>query len=283
MSFVRRVNSLLPFQVAIAGRKRNALFSVLDPLFSKSTHDDVIATEFGQIQLDSAHAPERWLSYAFYNILNYYKNSELGQYIAQNAHAGTTFIDVGANLGLYALVARCYGYATLLVEPEPSHAAFLSRNVAVFGRTVAVALSDHFGTMPLYYEDGNSGATSLVSAKGYQQGTDGIPVRTFSSLVSEGLIVNPRDVDLIKIDVEGAEAQTVAGMSDFFGLGCRPAIWCEVRGDRSGRAPGSCRAVAQTLEEFGYAAYEFIGGERREANASKLSDRGVFDMLFEAR
>jgi hypothetical protein len=123
----------------------------------------------------------------------------------------------------------------------------------------------------------------LVSAKGYQQGTDGIPVRTFSSLVSEGLIVNPRDVDLIKIDVEGAEAQTVAGMSDFFGLGCRPAIWCEVRGDRSGRAPGSCRAVAQTLEEFGYAAYEFIGGERREANASKLSDRGVFDMLFEAR
>ena len=47
MSPVRNATRLLPLEVAVAGRKRNALFHLLDPLFRASTRNDIIATPWG--------------------------------------------------------------------------------------------------------------------------------------------------------------------------------------------------------------------------------------------
>ena len=236
MNVLRSINARLPFEVAVAGRKRNVLFSVFDPIFFKTTRNDVISTALGPIYIESTHGPERWLSYAFFNVLNYYKSSALGNYMARNVRARSVFVDVGANLGMYAYVAKSLGYSTYVVEPEPMHAAFLRRNAEIFGKLLAVALSDSIGVLPLFYEERNSGATSLVPAKGYKQGSESVAVCTFSSLSAEGAFSDLDKVTLIKVDVEGAEVQMVSGMAEFLKCGYRPAIWCEVRGDRSGRA-----------------------------------------------
>jgi FkbM family methyltransferase len=282
MTWLRELNSRLPFEVAIAGRKRNLIFAMIDPLFSRTTQSDIIRTRLGSIKIDATQAPERWLSYAFFNIMNFYARSPLGQYMAQDVGPRLTFVDVGANLGVYSLVAKSLGYATYLVEPEPHHASFLIRNTEVFGKVISAALADKPGTMPLFYEEGNSGATSLVPAKGYRQGAEGISVRTFSSLAAEGAFANPADIHLVKIDVEGAEAQTALGMRNFLDLGHRPVIWCEVRGDLSGRAPGTFRAVTSIFETYGYTVSEFAEGRRKHIGfSSELANRGVFDLLFE--
>lgn len=137
------------------------------------------------MSLDASHEPERLLSYSHHTVLTCHRQSELGAVIERLTQPGAVFVDVGANLGLVVLVAKEHGFETVVVAPEPRHAAFLQRNAAVFGGGLAVALSDEPGTLPLYYEDRNSGSTSLFSAASDEKGHE-VPVRTFSELAEAG-------------------------------------------------------------------------------------------------
>src|ERR1700691_1745652 len=159
-----------------------------------------------------------------------YKNSDLGRFISSTDGKGETFIDVGANLGMYTLIAREHGYRTVTVEPDPMHSAFLKRNEATFGKVLSVAFSDEPGHLPLYYDPGNPGATSLFPGPSYVKGDRPVPVETFSAAAARGDFGEPKDIRLVKIDVEGFEANAVRGMTEFLMEGSRPAIWCEVRG-----------------------------------------------------
>jgi FkbM family methyltransferase len=271
---------VLPIDLAVAGRRRNAIFGVLDPLFRATVIGDVILTPSGPLRLEASHPPERMLSYLFYNVLRYYEKSELGRYIEATAKAGTTFIDVGANLGVYSLIARKHGYDAVAIEPEPAHGAFLKRNEETFGKVLELAFSDAAGALPLYYERKNPGATSLFPAPSYIQGEGVVPVQTFSAAASQGALGDPTKIRLVKIDVEGFEAKVVAGMSDFLHSGIKPDIWCEVRGDRSDRNGGSYREVRRILSAFGYVARELRDGRDVQVPEEVLANRGVFDLLF---
>jgi FkbM family methyltransferase len=223
------------------------------------------------------------LSYLFHNVMRKYEKSELGRYIAATAMAGATFIDVGANLGVYSLIARKHGYDAVAIEPEPAHGAFLKRNEETFGKVLEVAFSDEAGELPLYYEPGGDpGSTSLFPAPSYRQGEGVVPVQTFSEAASQGALGDPTKIRLVKIDVEGFEAKVVAGMSGFLGSGVKPDIWCEVRGDRSGRNGGSYREVRQILSTFGYVARELKDGRDVLVPEEVLANRDVFDLLFKA-
>ncbi len=70
-------------------------------------------------------------------------------------------------------------------------------------------------------------------------------------------------------------------MREFLDAGHRPAIWCEVRGDASGRAGGSYRTVVEILEAYDYAPVEYLAGEARAVELPALAARTVFDLLFE--
>jgi len=283
MSLVRNATRILPLDVAVAGRKRNAVFHVIDPMFRASTKNDTISTPWGSLALDSSHPPERLMSYLFHNVLRYYEKSELGRYIARVAEPDATFVDIGANLGLYALVARRQGFNTVVVEPEPRHSAFLQRNEAVFGKVLPIALSDRPGALPLYYEAANPAATSLLPCPGYVRGEGVVPVNTFSEIASRGDLGELSKIRLIKIDVEGLEGEVVSGMADALRGDWRPDIWCEVRGDRSGRNGGSYRNVREFLGAFGYVARELKDGCDISLDEDDLAQRMVFDMLFTFR
>jgi FkbM family methyltransferase len=266
--------------VAVAGRKRNAVFHIVDPLFRASTRNDTVSTPWGPLTLDSTHPPERLLSYFFYNVLRYYEKSELGRYIARVAEPGATFVDIGANLGIYALVARRRGFNTVVVEPEPRHSAFLQRNEDVFGTVLPIAFSDRPGALPLYYEAANPAATSLFPCPSYVRSEGVVPVHTFSEIAARGDLGELSKIRLIKIDVEGLEAEVVAGMGDALRGDWRPDIWCEVRGDRSGRNGGSYRTVRESLRAFGYVARELKDGRDVALDERDLAQRTVFDLLF---
>lgn len=283
MSFIRTLGRALPIGVAVAGRKRNALFKTVDPLFRSSAKNDTIATPWGELSLDSSHPPERLLSYFFYNVLRYYQRSELGRYIERIAAPNATFVDIGANLGMYALVARQHDFKTVVVEPEPSHNAFLKRNEGIFGTVLPIALSDRAGALPLYYEAENPGATSLFASPKCLRSEGSVPVSTFSEVAMKGDLGDVSNIRLVKIDVEGFEAEVVEGMREFISGGRRPDIWCEVRGDRSGRNGGSYRRVMETLRAFGYVARELRDGRDQTLDNHQLSERSVFDLLFTAR
>jgi len=276
----RRIARLVPLSIAVSGRRRNAVFGALDPILRRTARHDIIETELGSLVLDPEHPPERLLSYLFYNVLRYYSASELGQYIRRVALPGSTFIDVGANLGMYTLVARACGLNTVAIEPEPAHSAFLLRNEQTFGTVLPIALSDAAGTLPLFYEASNPGATSLVPSAGFARSSALVPVQTFSETVAQLGLAGSKTIRLVKIDVEGLEANVVKGMAAYLDSGPRPDIWCEVRGDRSGRNGGSFRDVCRELSRFGYHPSELRGGQETLFNDKELAARSVFDLLF---
>jgi FkbM family methyltransferase len=127
---------------------------------------------------------------------------------------GMTFVDVGAHVGLYTLEAarkvgptgRVYSF-----EPDPGNFELLSKNVKENGYTnvtlVNKAVSDADGTLTLYRSNFNTGdhRTYFVAKarKGVEIGTVALD-RFFANLHAK--------VDVVKIDIEGAEEKALKGM-----------------------------------------------------------------------
>lgn len=282
LSAVRTIIGFVPVSFGVGGRADALSLKIFDKFFSGATSAEV-RTRLGPIALNMDHEPQRFMAYCYHNLKRYYARSPLGQYILC-LEPGSTFVDIGANLGFYSLLAREAGLQTVCFEPEPQFADYLQRNRAIFGRVYGVALSDEEGALPLYHYPGNWGASSLVPVPGCTRAAATVAVKSFSRAAADGDLGDQARIALVKIDVEGAEAATVGGMADFLSAGRRPDIWCEVRGNSTDRAEGSFAVVRDILEKFGYRAFD----ASEEANLEPapedavLRSRGVFDLLFRA-
>ncbi|MET0532070.1 MAG: FkbM family methyltransferase [Microvirga sp.] len=191
-------------------------------------------------------------------------------------------MDIGANLGIYSLLARRHGFETMVFEPEPNHAQFLQRNKHIFTRVFPIALSDQKGVADFFVgREGKLASSSLVKASGSTLYDHTVPVDvdTFSNVIAENAI-DPSRVRLMKVDVEGAEVSVIQGMIAFLESGHRPAIWCEVRGDSKGRSAGSYRTVWDLLKRYDYQAYDDNSLKPFDGDASRKTQ--VFDLLFQA-
>jgi FkbM family methyltransferase len=128
---------------------------------------------------------------------------------------GGTFIDIGGNKGDFALMAAKVagaGSRVLCVEPEPTNAEWIRKSVALNNYNVEVhetALSDGQGEAILHLGK-SSGFHTLLEGLPYreQYGTVTVKTQTLDSLLAERGIDR---VDLIKIDVEGAEMRVLKG------------------------------------------------------------------------
>mgnify|MGYP000474590304 CR=1 FL=1 len=140
---------------------------------------------------------------------------------------GFVFIDVGANVGAYALfvAARAGADATVIaVEPHPVVRARLAFNIAASGhsgtRIVPHALSDRAGVVRLRILSGNIGNTTIAEAAGARFEDGGIEVETetlYALAERHGL----RRIDAIKMDIEGHEE---AVLTAFF-ASAPPTLW----------------------------------------------------------
>ena len=130
---------------------------------------------------------------------------------------GMTMIDIGANIGHYAMVAaRVIGAAGKVVafEPEPENYAALAANLKLneLVRTTAenLALGAAPGALTLYRDDANRGGHSLAAANVQRAGAGTqVRVTTLDAYAAEKL--KGRRIGFIKIDVQGAEAQVIQG------------------------------------------------------------------------
>ncbi len=282
LSTIRTLVGFVPASFISGGRASALALKALDPLFARVPRARIPA-KMGNIDLNMRHDPQRLMGYCYYNLRRHYTRSALGRYIRE-LEPGRTFVDVGANLGFYSLIACEAGLQTICFEPEPQYAAYLLRNHEVFGKVFPVALSDEGGNLPLYYFPGNPGATSLVPRKWCKRSRETVSVKTFSELALNGELGDPSQIVLIKIDVEGAEVAAVRGMREFLAAGHRPDIWCEVRGNAAGRSQGSFALVRDLLQEYGYLAFDApeMAAPKPAPNDHILGSRDVFDLLFHA-
>jgi FkbM family methyltransferase len=132
---------------------------------------------------------------------------------------GDVVLDIGANLGLLSfLLSSLVGHEGKVhaFEPNPSMLALMreaiERNKVTNICLHPVALGDANGSMSLSIPSGNAGAASLVRAKQGGRIVE-VPVCRLDEVLKRQGMVRVR---LIKIDVEGFEANVLNGATELF-------------------------------------------------------------------
>jgi FkbM family methyltransferase len=211
-----------------------------------------------------------------------------GRFLASTLKEGQVFLDIGANVGFYSLfAARRVGPSGRVIafEPDPMTFESLTRSLRYNGlgwaSSVNVALSDREGEMPFFtVSDGSAHSLvpEIASRAGRYSGKALVRVTRLDDLVREK-VVDAARIDLIKIDVEGEEPRTVAGMLATLERFAYPPVWAEVRGPRgSTRAPNTYPAVARALQSLGYGPLKWKKGVFLPVREGEV--KGREDVLF---
>jgi FkbM family methyltransferase len=194
-------------------------------------------------------------------------------------------VDVGAHVGFYALLAGLANPSGRVFAFEPMRLARerLRRHVVLnrLGNVECLphAVGDRDGETELFFPRGNplpcSAGLSAAFYAPWAEAMDRMPVpcTTLDSFVQERRL---EAVDLVKIDVEGAEPAVLRGARETLER-YRPDIVCEVLG-----GTGSCDGLAEILSPLGYSFHLLTPqGPARRAGPEPHPD--WMNYLFTAR
>jgi FkbM family methyltransferase len=126
---------------------------------------------------------------------------------------GDVVLDVGAHIGLFTLNAIRKGASKVVaIEPAPLHVECIRRNLRdeiLSGKVIVYSKGawDKDGFLDLKISRSNPGANSFVESS-----PDGlsvrVPITTIDAMMRD---FDPGRVDFVKMDIEGAERQALAG------------------------------------------------------------------------
>ncbi|WP_208986024.1 FkbM family methyltransferase [Labrenzia sp. OB1] len=136
--------------------------------------------------------------------------------IAPHLGEGKVFVDVGANIGSYAIFAAGLGAQVVAIEANPQTADKLTFNVRANDlldnvTVVRSAVGPRDDTLPLWQEPSNCGFSTFVKelTTGEWAGDWSptfVKVRPLTALTDE---LGLRKIDVLKVDVEGFEDRVV--------------------------------------------------------------------------
>ncbi len=136
------------------------------------------------------------------------------QWLERLIKEGMVVVDIGSNIGYYVLIeSRLVGLTgrVIAIEPVQENIRVLNDNLALNNiRNVSVvhaAITDRDGDVDIFMSQ-HSNWHSVLAGWGKSLGKVSVPGRTLDSLIGEmGVSVN-----LIRMDIEGAETLAVNGM-----------------------------------------------------------------------
>jgi FkbM family methyltransferase len=178
------------------------------------------------------------------------KEDITANYIKPLLHPGSTFVDVGANVGYFTLLAASLGARVVAYEPTPSVFARLRENVDLNGfehaELVNAAVMDKPGTLSLHLSGDDPEANSLF-------GHDAHSLHVLAVSLDQDLAARGIDhVDLLKIDAEGAEPFVLDGATRLLSSLHPPAILIEVNAYTLNCAGFQPSDILSRLESHGY-------------------------------
>lgn len=163
----------------------------------------------------------------------------------------STFVDAGANCGLYSILGALWNPTLQVVAFEPVPAIFsgLERNVRLNHvekrvRCENLALSSKSGKATLFLPESDTLDPETIGtlvSDSWQHRNGAAPLEVETVSFDEYESRNPMRVDLIKIDVEDFEADVLEGMQQTIRRD-RPFIVCEVL-PRLHRNQRTCKIV----------------------------------------
>lgn len=161
---------------------------------------------------------------------------------------GMTIVDVGANIGEYTLLSAKLAGDTgkvVSIDADPEAIALLSKNVKYNGydnvEIVEAAITDKNG-VALLGKSVSSGWSSII-----KRGINNIEVECYRlDTILNRLKIDK--VDIIKIDVEGAELQVLSGAKETLDRNSNVKIMCELH--------INSEKVYRLLKEKGFSLYK---------------------------
>ena len=176
-----------------------------------------------------------------------------GEVLLGELREGTTFVDVGAHLGVYTLLgARRVGATGRVIafEADPYTAAALAANVARVApgnvRVVAKAASDRIGAAGFFLSPGTYGSSL------YRRPSMASLERIEIEATTVDAEVEPADDLVLKVDAEGAELDVLAGAHRTLASSRRTVVHVEVNPDALAEAGRSPAELVRALRDLGF-------------------------------
>jgi len=122
---------------------------------------------------------------------------------------GGVVIDIGANIGTFSIYAANFGATVYAIEPEPHNLETLKTNIEINSMQDKVypcpyAISDFKGTAII---NDSGGGSSIKDDGAFGAEVEVMPLDNFF------MLYHINEVDVLKIDVEGAETEIILGAS----------------------------------------------------------------------
>jgi len=176
---------------------------------------------------------------------------------------GATVVDVGAHVGFWVMGAArraARNGRVLAFEPLPANLARLRRNLALnrldFVECVPLALSDTHGTATFYAPtEANKGIGSLARRSGASRPFDVETVELDRYCASHGIAA----IDVMKLDVEGAELHVLRGALGMLRRSRAPVVMFEADDDLAAAFGSATADVKRLLITCGYQVYRYDG------------------------
>lgn len=221
---------------------------------------------------------EDWIQQNLY-FLGEYENTEL-TFVKNHLKKGDYVIDIGANIGLYALFCSKY------VGQEGKVYAFeaLPKNFNLFQKNVALnsvknvqlenlAIFNTQGTLEIFTntEEANQGMASSYM-KDFSEKIS-IPALTLDAYVEEHKI---EKIDFIKMDIEGGEFPALQGMRNTLQK-FKPTLLLEVDAEILKNTPFTEEEILNFLAKLNYSKYFLTEkGELSEKDTFRNSKNYIF-------
>ncbi len=250
-------------------------------------HTLLIRTVFGH----AMYVDSRDLSLTPHLLLQGYWEPEVTRFFLRTVKPGMRIVEVGANVGYYTLLASSLVGPTgrvLAFEANPATATLARRSLAVNGfrdraKVIDMAVTDAPGTVTLHCLDQRHGDSSLFDFSDTQLAFPGdrvtklvVPATSLDAFV-------PQDepIDLIRMDVEGAEPLVFDGMRRILAQNSRIKILLEFFPQRiqcAGRNPARFLA---SLAAMGFVIHT-IGprGRLRQLPTDVLAGRLLSELFL---
>jgi FkbM family methyltransferase len=220
---------------------------VVDGISAKTQRFEFEAELDGQIVAGKSRSHLAYVA----EVRNHGREQQLVKMLREVARPGSTVVDGGAYIGYLTLqLAAAVGPTgcVLAVEPEPQSLKMLRENIEINGyvdrvETFAVALGETHAEA-VFYSALSPDMSSLYAAEAPHQRI-AVTVMTGDALFGE------RDIDVIKLDLEGGEVSALRGMRKLLER-CQPVLFVECNRVALAAAGSSDDALVRELIGAGY-------------------------------
>lgn len=137
---------------------------------------------------------------------------ETKKFVLKNKNKNT-FLDIGSHIGVYAVPATKFFKKSIAIEANPKNFDSLQKNIKLNNcqniSPIKIAASDKKSTTKMIYNSDNTGATRIDPS-----GDIEVKTETLDNILKENK-TNPKDIDIVLIDIEGHENTALKGANNF--------------------------------------------------------------------